>query len=139
MLSRYQFAGLTSLGGVSLFFVFIPLVLIGFTVPQGPEKALWIASSYFLPLALWTLLLSDSAARLTARRRSYAFLFSLGGISFAIACSWAFGSIANANAGFIAYVNSMMVSLPALVLLLFFGVPLALIAGFFFLGSIERN
>lgn len=136
--NKYQLAGLKSLVVVSLFFAFLPLTIIGINAPRGLQVALLLGGSYFVPLVIWTLLLAEPVGRLAMQNRFYAFLFPLGGIGFAITCSWALGSFINSGAGPSAYTDSMKVSLPAFALLLFFAVPIALISGLFFLGYLER-
>ncbi|KFN45782.1 hypothetical protein [Arenimonas metalli] len=127
-----------TIGGVSAIFVVPLLVIVALVAPDGLVAALWLGASYFGPLLAWLMLTARPAVLLAAKQKGWAFGYSALSVALAITSAWIVVGLAEHGFDATALACDLAVSLPSLGFLYLLGIPVAVLAGIFFVGAGER-
>lgn len=126
-----------TIGGVSAIFISPLLVIAAVVAPDGLATALWLGAAYFLPLLAWLRLTAGPAVLLAAKRKGWAFGYSALSVALATTSAWFLAGLPEGAFDAAALAGNLVVSLPALGLLLMLGLPMSVLAGIFFVGAGE--
>lgn len=127
-----------AIGGVSAIFLLPVLAILAFVAPEGPGGALMLGGAYFAPLAAWILVTARPAVRFASVSRLSAFVYSALSVAFAITAAWALLALTGDGLDAPRYLENLRASLGSLGFLWLLGIPMSVLAGIFFVGSIER-
>lgn len=134
----YFLSAIYSIGGISLFFLIGPLIVIALVSPHGLLISLGVAASYFLPLAIWSWLFAKRVGQSCKNQWFPSALFAVFGVMIGVVFAWLMMSSERLFMGWSEYVFALYVSFPTLILVCLFGLPIGVMSGLFFVGRVRR-
>jgi len=135
----YIQAALYSVGGVSLLFVGLTLLLVAAIAPNGALAAISIGLGYFFALGIWILVFAERAGRKAKENKLVGLVFAVAGVLFSVFVTWIVGLTVTPAGGPTSYVETLITGLPTLGLLAFFAVPMGLLSGMLFIGQAQAQ